>query len=217
MKHRGPLNGGGPRSEKKMRVAAERSHTRSDTGRASPTSRSTPSLSKRTASATALTVLLTARGRSRFDVSFGETQIVTKSGNPISDAARVLHGRGFADDRLLIARHAGADHHAISGQLGDWRKVRIREGALRTAAGIPDVRTHNLRHSYASVPASAGFSLAVIGALLGHTTRHPRSIARMNFPTVRLGNQNFINIPKARHQIADRTKKRNPRRQGAAS
>ena len=216
MKRPGPPNGSGPGSERKLGVAGKHSHSRSDAGRASPTSHSSPSLSKPTAPATALTPVLTAMGRSRFDGSFGETQIVTKSANPISDAARVLHGRGFADDRLLIARHAGADHHAMSGQLGDWRKVRIREGALRKAAGIPDVRTHDLRHSYASVLASAGFSLAMIGALLGHTTRHPRSIARMNFPTVRLGNQNFINIPKARHQLADRTKKRN-RRQGAAS
>jgi hypothetical protein len=44
----------------------------------------------------------------------------------------VLYGRGFADDRLLLARHEGADHHAISGQLGDWRKVRIREDRGRS-------------------------------------------------------------------------------------
>ena len=71
--------------------------------------------------------MLTARGRSRFDVSFGETQIVIKSANPISDAARVLHGRGFPDDRLLIARHEYARHYAMIGPLGHWRKVRIRE------------------------------------------------------------------------------------------
>jgi site-specific recombinase XerD len=31
------------------------------------------------------------------------------------------------------------------------------------------VRVHDLRHSYASILASAGLSLPVIGALLGHT------------------------------------------------
>jgi integrase len=42
--------------------------------------------------------------------------------------------------------------------------------ALRKAAGIPDARLHDLRHTYASVLASAGLSLPVIGALLGHST-----------------------------------------------
>ena len=42
--------------------------------------------------------------------------------------------------------------------------------ALRVAAGIPDVRTHDLRHTYASVLASSGLSLPVIGQLLGHST-----------------------------------------------
>ena len=38
-----------------------------------------------------------------------------------------------------------------------------------TAAGITGVRVHDLRHTYASLLASAGFSLPMIGALLGHT------------------------------------------------
>ena len=37
------------------------------------------------------------------------------------------------------------------------------------AAGIAGLRIHDLRHSYASTLVSAGFSLPVIGALLGHT------------------------------------------------
>ena len=40
---------------------------------------------------------------------------------------------------------------------------------IRSKAGIPDVRMHDLRHSYASVGAAAGLGLPVIGALLGHT------------------------------------------------
>lgn len=34
---------------------------------------------------------------------------------------------------------------------------------------LPTVRIHDLRHTYASVLASSGFSLPIIGALLGHT------------------------------------------------
>jgi integrase len=47
---------------------------------------------------------------------------------------------------------------------------------LRKAADISDVRLHDLRHTYASVLASAGLSLPVIGALLGHAT--PTTTAR---------------------------------------
>jgi len=41
-------------------------------------------------------------------------------------------------------------------------------GIIRTAAGLPDVRPHDLRHSFASVMVAGGASLPVIGALLGH-------------------------------------------------
>jgi hypothetical protein len=41
--------------------------------------------------------------------------------------------------------------------------------AVRHAAGLPDVRLHDLRHAFASVAASGGLMLPLIGALLGHT------------------------------------------------
>ena len=40
-------------------------------------------------------------------------------------------------------------------------------GVLRKTADIPDVRLHDLRHTYAIVLASSGLSLPIIGALLG--------------------------------------------------
>lgn len=42
-----------------------------------------------------------------------------------------------------------------------WRKIR-------TIAGLTDMRMHDLRHSFASIAVSAGTSLPIIGALLGH-------------------------------------------------
>ncbi|NML06813.1 tyrosine-type recombinase/integrase [Sphingomonas sp. G-3-2-10] len=42
-----------------------------------------------------------------------------------------------------------------------WTRVRV-------TAGIEDVRIHDLRHSFASVGASNGDSMLIIGALLGH-------------------------------------------------
>jgi integrase len=40
---------------------------------------------------------------------------------------------------------------------------------LRVAAGLPGVRLHDLRHTFASVGAGASFGLPIIGKLLGHT------------------------------------------------
>lgn len=40
--------------------------------------------------------------------------------------------------------------------------------SVRKEAGIPDVRIHDLRHTYASIAADMGFSLQAIGKLLGH-------------------------------------------------
>lgn len=39
---------------------------------------------------------------------------------------------------------------------------------VRTRAALPDVRIHDLRHSFASVGVAGGLSLPVLGALLGH-------------------------------------------------
>jgi integrase len=44
------------------------------------------------------------------------------------------------------------------------------------ATGVKNLRVHDLRHSYASQLASAGHSLSLIGALLGHT--QPQTTAR---------------------------------------
>lgn len=41
-------------------------------------------------------------------------------------------------------------------------------GIIRKAAGLEDVRPHDLRHSFASVMVAGGASLPMIGALLGH-------------------------------------------------
>ena len=41
--------------------------------------------------------------------------------------------------------------------------------AIRSAADLDDVRIHDLRHSAASILASKGMSLPLIGAVLGHT------------------------------------------------
>lgn len=42
-----------------------------------------------------------------------------------------------------------------------WRRIRSK-------VGLEDVRLHDLRHTFASIGASNGLSLPIIGALLGH-------------------------------------------------
>src|SRR5262249_25947033 len=42
--------------------------------------------------------------------------------------------------------------------------------SIKANAGLEGVRLHDLRHSFASVGASAGDSLLIIGKLLGHRT-----------------------------------------------
>jgi integrase len=41
--------------------------------------------------------------------------------------------------------------------------------AIRAAAGLDDVRLHDLRHAFASVAACSGMALPIIGKMLGHT------------------------------------------------
>ncbi|MFO1127731.1 MAG: integrase arm-type DNA-binding domain-containing protein [Rhodospirillales bacterium] len=66
----------------------------------------------------------------------------------------------LADNPYLICgRNPGA--HVVNLEK-PWRRVR-------QAALLPDVRIHDLRHSFASVAVAAGASLPLIGGLLGHS------------------------------------------------
>lgn len=60
---------------------------------------------------------------------------------------------------VFLGRLAGEPREGIKRA---WEEIR-------KAAGLPDVRVHDLRHSYASILASAGLSLPIIGGLLGHS------------------------------------------------
>jgi len=58
----------------------------------------------------------------------------------------------------------------IAGSKPGTHLVNIKDpwAAIRTASDLPDLRIHDLRHSFASIGAGGGMSLPVIGALLGH-------------------------------------------------
>ncbi len=60
--------------------------------------------------------------------------------------------------------------HVLPGEGGDGHLVNLQKVwvRIRGAAGLGDVRIHDLRHAFASVGAVGGDSLLIIGALLGH-------------------------------------------------
>ena len=93
---------------------------------------------------------------------------------PLSASARQL----LADMRTDAERRGETSPYLFPARTGDAPIGDIKKSwiALCKAAGINGVRLHDLRHTYASVLASAGQSLPVIGALLGHT--QPSTTAR---------------------------------------
>ena len=74
--------------------------------------------------------------------------------------------------QLLSEMTAKATSDALfPGHRGNEQQTDLKRfwASICKDAGIAGVRVHDLRHSYASYLASAGLSLPVIGALLGHT------------------------------------------------
>jgi integrase len=90
---------------------------------------------------------------------------------PLSAPARVLLadrlGAG-ANGEVYVFPGNGSKKHLVNVWHA-WQRI------CKTT-GIKGLRVHDLRHSYASQLASAGHSLSLIGALLGHT--QPQTTAR---------------------------------------
>ena len=61
-----------------------------------------------------------------------------------------------------------ADPHVIVGDISGAALVNLGKSwrAIRTKAGLADVRLHDLRHAFASVAASSGMGLPIIGKCL---------------------------------------------------
>ena len=71
-------------------------------------------------------------------------------------------------DNLWVLPGRRAGQHLVNLSK-PWRRIRGR-------ASLPDVRLHDLRHTFGSVSAGAGVSLHLIGKMLGHS--QPATTAR---------------------------------------
>jgi integrase len=72
---------------------------------------------------------------------------------------------------LLHELHAPNGKSQFLFPLGAGHQLHLRRAwrAISKAAGLSGVRVHDLRHSFASLLASSGLSLPIIGQMLGHT------------------------------------------------
>ena len=69
-----------------------------------------------------------------------------------------------------IPRYSAACHYVFPGRPADRPTGDISNdwGHIRKEAGLPDVRLHDLRHTWASVAAMNGIDMVTIAKLLGH-------------------------------------------------
>ncbi|MFG1237189.1 tyrosine-type recombinase/integrase [Xanthobacter autotrophicus DSM 597] len=75
-----------------------------------------------------------------------------------------------AEILTLFPRRVG-DPYVFPGTRGRWGRISALPKAwdeVRAAAGMPELRLHDLRHSFASFAVADGASLYLVGKVLGH-------------------------------------------------
>jgi integrase len=92
--------------------------------------------------------------------------------------AKTLHLPPPAIAVLADLPRLDGNPYVIAGQKEGAALVNLEKPwrAIRKAAGLDDVRLHDLRHAFASVAASSGMGLPIIGKMLGHS--QPATTAR---------------------------------------
>lgn len=97
------------------------------------------------------------------EVSVGRLELADSKTGPKS----ILLSRQAA--AILDALPRGADNELVfKGTKGQPANLGYFWFEMRRVAGLPDVRLHDLRHSYASIAVQNGINLESIGRLLGH-------------------------------------------------
>ncbi len=113
MKRRGPPFGSGPSSEK-LRVAGERSHTRSDAGRASSPSPSNASTQR---AAPLRIVIVPTASRKKWTARLNG-RVLCVSAWPFVMSARLLLAEGYPADATVEMWRPNANEWALRGRLG---------------------------------------------------------------------------------------------------
>ena len=91
---------------------------------------------------------------------------------PDSKSGAKTYGLPSTRGKSASTAKAGAGRcSVIVGNVERARLVNLEKPwrAIRKAASLDDVRLHDLRHAFASVAASSGMGLPIIGKMLGHT------------------------------------------------
>ena len=101
--------------------------------------------------------------RSRLTLPPDRTKAGEKSGERrialAAAAGTILAKRAGASDAFVFPAHRGEGH--VVGLQKSWATIRLQ-------AGLPDLRIHDLRHSYASFAIADGASLFMVSRALGH-------------------------------------------------
>jgi integrase len=85
--------------------------------------------------------------------------------------AKTIHLPPPALEVLARLPRIEGNPHVIVGDVKGAHLVNLQKPwrSIRRAANLEDVRLHDLRHAFASVAASSGMSLPIIGKMLGHS------------------------------------------------
>jgi integrase len=94
-------------------------------------------------------------------LALGDSKTGAKAVLLPAPAVAVLSGLERTESPFVFPALEGPSHYQGINKV--WRAVRV-------AAGLGDVRLHDLRHSFASVALARGAALPVIGKLLGHSS-----------------------------------------------
>lgn len=132
----GPPNGSGPRSEQKLRVAAERSHNRSDAGPASSSSPSKPSTQY---SADPLRIVIVPTASRKKWTARLDDRVLCVSAWPLVKSARLLLDEGYPADAMVELWRPNTGEWAMRGRLGAVAATVIdgETASCRAKNGLP--------------------------------------------------------------------------------
>jgi integrase len=84
---------------------------------------------------------------------------------------KTIHLPAPALDVLASLPRLDGNPHVICGERPGAHMIGVQRPwqRIRAAAGLGDLRIHDLRHAFASIAASSGMGLPIIGRMLGHT------------------------------------------------